>query len=385
MCGPAATRSTRCRTARPGRQRLRSSSSTCGCDRRRRAPSSLRRCARRWRRRWRPGEQVAAVSQPPRLCAAHPVPGLRPPPALPVVHRLAGRAPAGRAAAMPPLRLQPAAAAGLPGLHAADALAPAVRASSGWRRRWQRSFPRRGLVLATSDTLTGPAAAAELVARIERHEVDLIIGTQIIAKGYHFPLLTLVGVVDADLGLAGGDLRAAERTFQLLYQVGRPRRPGRCGAGRVLLQTTMAAASGDARRWPPATGTASSPPRRRDRRDAGMPPFGRLAALIVSGARRDAGRDAARALARAAPRADGVRVLGPAPAPLALLRGRHRRRLLAIAPRAFPLSRWVHAWVGGVALPSAVRAAGGHRPADARPRPARSRWLGGRGYFSHSS
>ena len=127
-------------------------------------------------------------------------------------------------------------------------------ASSGWPRRWPSLLPGARTVIATSDTLHGPAAAADLVERIEAHEVDLIIGTQIIAKGYHFPLLTLVGVVDADLGLAGGDLRASERTFQLLYQVGG--RAGRVAAGRVLLQTfwpehpvIAALASGDRERF----------------------------------------------------------------------------------------------------------------------------------------
>src|SRR5262249_37075586 len=100
----------------------------------------------------------------------------------------------------------------------------------------EKAFPDARLLVMASDTLPGPHAAAEAAAAIERREVDLIIGTQIVAKGWHFPHLTLVGVVDADLGLAGGDLRAAERTVQLLHQVSG--RAGRADApGKVLLQT----------------------------------------------------------------------------------------------------------------------------------------------------
>ena len=107
-----------------------------------------------------------------------------------------------------------------------------------------------------SDTITGPAAAAELRSpRCRSSEIDLLIGTQIVAKGHHFPMLTLVGVVDADLGLAGGDLRAAERTYQLLHQVAG--RAGRAEPGRVLLQTFLpehpvmqALVSGDRDRFP---------------------------------------------------------------------------------------------------------------------------------------
>ena len=133
----------------------------------------------------------------------------------------------------------------------------------------------------TSDAVRGPEAATELIARIEAHEVDILIGTQMVAKGHHFPSLTLVGVVDADLGLSGGDLRAAERTYQLLHQVA-----GRAGRGelpgRVLLQTYMPehpvmAALIDAERDAFLDREAAA------RQAGGWPPFGRLAALIVSG------------------------------------------------------------------------------------------------------
>jgi primosomal protein N' (replication factor Y) len=142
-------------------------------------------------------------------------------------------------------------------------------------------LPAARTAMMTSDTITGPLAAAEFIRRVQDHEVDLLIGTQMIAKGHHFPMLTLVGVVDADLGLHGGDLRATERTYQLLHQVagraGRADRPG-----RVLLQTyepnhpvMQALVAGDRDRF-----LASEA---EDRRSAGMPPFGRLAALILAG------------------------------------------------------------------------------------------------------
>lgn len=215
------------------------------------------------------------------------------------------------------------------------------------------TYPGIRFVIAASDTLTGPAATAELVRRIEDHEVDLVIGTQVVAKGYHFPLLSLVGVVDADLGLGGGDLRAAERTYQLLYQVaGRSGREG--SPGRVLLQTYMpenavisAMTSGDRDRFI-ATEAAA-------RRDAGMPPFGRLASLVVSGRDARAVEAAAQTLGRAAPTGDDVRVLGPAPAPMAVLRGRHRHRLLMIAPRSANVPALVRRWLGAADLPNTVR------------------------------
>ncbi len=214
-------------------------------------------------------------------------------------------------------------------------------------------FPDLRLAVATSDTLTGPAAAEALVRQIEGREIDLIIGTQIIAKGYHFPLLTLVGVIDADLGLAGGDLRATEHTFQLLYQVagraGRGLRPG-----RVLLQTYMpehpvmaALVAGERDGFLEAEAAA--------RQAAGMPPFGRLVAVILADRQQPRVEATARDLARAVPRADGIRVLGPAVAPLAILRGWHRRRFLVKAPRAAPIQDFMRLWLAKVRIPSGAR------------------------------
>jgi primosomal protein N' (replication factor Y) len=214
-------------------------------------------------------------------------------------------------------------------------------------------LPTARTVIMTSDTVTGPRAAAELIRRVQDHAVDLLIGTQMIAKGHHFPMLTLVGVVDADLGLHGGDLRAAERTFQLLHQVagraGRAERPG-----RVLLQTfdpthpvVQALVSGERERFLAAEAA--------DRRAAGLPPFGRLAALVLSGPDGETVDGIARRLAREAPHGDGIQVLGPAPAPLAILRGRHRRRFLLKCRRDIAPQPLLRRWLAPVKLPGSVR------------------------------
>jgi primosomal protein N' (replication factor Y) len=214
-------------------------------------------------------------------------------------------------------------------------------------------FPAARAALMVSDSLTGPRAAAELAQAMTKGRYDVLIGTQIVAKGHHFPMLTLVGVVDADLGLAGGDLRAAERTYQLLHQVG-----GRAGRaehkGRVLIQTWMpeqpvmkALAAADRDRFLKAEATA--------RRSAGLPPFGRLAALIVSAGDPESADFAARALARSAPQLPGIAVLGPAPAPLAVLRGRHRRRFLVKAGREANLQAVLRSWLSRVRVQGSVR------------------------------
>ena len=214
-------------------------------------------------------------------------------------------------------------------------------------------FPDARRLVMASDTMPGPHAAAEAARAIEAREVDLIIGTQIVAKGWHFPHLTLVGVVDADLGLAGGDLRASERTVQLLHQVAG--RAGRAEApGRVLLQTfspehpvMQALVAGDLATFYTREAEA--------RRPGHWPPFGRLAALIVSAATADAADRAARDLGRTAPHGDGVLVLGPAPAPLAILRGRHRRRLLLKTRRDVAVQPILRAWLAETVVPRDVR------------------------------
>ncbi|MBL6954845.1 MAG: primosomal protein N' [Alphaproteobacteria bacterium] len=216
-------------------------------------------------------------------------------------------------------------------------------------------FPDVPCMLIASDTLRGPEAAAAAIKQIAEGEVSLIIGTQIIAKGHHFPMLTLVGVIDADLGLQGGDLRAAERTYQMLHQVA-----GRSGRakhkGRALLQTYMpehpvmqALISGERDKF--------MAQEREARRAQGLPPFGRLVALIVSGRDEAQVTQTARDLGRAAPRQRDVEILGPAPAPLSLLRGRFRQRLLLKTQRGVNASALAKAWVGQVDYPQQVRVA----------------------------
>jgi primosomal protein N' (replication factor Y) len=236
---------------------------------------------------------------------------------------------------------------------AADSLTPIGPGVERVQEEAMELFPEARRLVMASDTLPGPGAAEAAARAIEEGSVDLLIGTQVVAKGWHFPRLTLVGVVDADLGLAGGDLRAAERTVQLLHQVAG--RAGRAEApGKVWLQSfnpehpvMQALVSGDLERFMAAEAEA--------RRPGHWPPFGRLVAVIVSSETELAADRVARDLGRAAPMAEGVTVLGPAPAPLAILRGRHRRRLLLKAQRDVPVQRLVRDWLAAVPVPTAVR------------------------------
>jgi len=214
-------------------------------------------------------------------------------------------------------------------------------------------LPEARTAIVTSDTIWSPAKAAEFVARMEAKEIDVVVGTQLVTKGYHFPDLTLVGVVDADLGLAGGDLRAAERTFQQISQVS-----GRAGRGdkpgRVYVQShdpsapvMRALVAGDADGFYAAETAA--------RRAAAMPPFGRLAAIVVSSEDQAEAAAAAGMIGRAAPEHPNMAVFGPAPAPLAMLRGRHRLRLLVHAARSVPVQDIIRDWLGALQWPRGVR------------------------------
>ena len=205
-------------------------------------------------------------------------------------------------------------------------------------------FPEARVVLLSSDLVPGLVEMRDIIKRIEAGEADIIIGTQIVAKGHHFPNLALVGIVDGDLGLAqGADPRAGERTFQLLHQV-----TGRAGrahvAGRGLVQTydpahpvMQAIISGDREAFLE---------REIQVRQRGMlPPYGRLAALIVSARDKQLAERAARDIARRAPFSERIAVLGPAEAPLAVVRGRHRWRLLVKAPRELDMQAYLRAWL----------------------------------------
>ncbi|NCC22063.1 MAG: primosomal protein N' [Alphaproteobacteria bacterium] len=214
-------------------------------------------------------------------------------------------------------------------------------------------WPQARILLMASDTADSDDKLRQMLSDIREGRIDIIVGTQIIAKGHHFPGLTCVGVIDADLGLHGGDLRATERTYQLLHQVAG--RAGRAAEkGRVFLQTfnpesriVQALAGGERDEFLRVEMA--------EREAANMPPFSRLAGIIVAG--RDEGQvDAvASALGRTAPRADGLTVLGPAPAQFAMLRGKHRRRLLVIADKKLNVQKTLQHWIGGHKIPSTVR------------------------------
>ncbi|MDN2582203.1 primosomal protein N' [Aquibium sp. ELW1220] len=210
-------------------------------------------------------------------------------------------------------------------------------------------FPDARIIVLSSDLLGGVRRLRLELEAIAKGEADIVIGTQLVAKGHNFPNMTLVGIVDADLGLANGDPRAAERTFQLLSQVtGRAGRTGKKSLG--LLQTYQpdhpvmkAIVSGDA--------DAFYDRETDERQRAAMPPFGRLAALIVSAATRAEAEAHARALRRAAPRADDIDVLGPAEAPLALIGGRHRFRLLVHGDRRSDIQKFVRSMLAAADRP----------------------------------
>jgi primosomal protein N' (replication factor Y) (superfamily II helicase) len=211
-------------------------------------------------------------------------------------------------------------------------------------------FPKARLALLSSDLVPSLTEMREVIKTIEAGEADIIIGTQMVAKGHHFPQLATVGVVDGDLGLGTADPRAAERTFQLLHQV--TGRAGRVLAiGRGFVQTYMpehpamqAIITGDRDRFLETE--------IRQRQAGLLPPYGRLAAVVVSARDKDLAQLYARDVARHAPPANRIEVLGPAEAPIAVIRGRHRWRLLVKAPRELDLQAYLRAWLGSMPKPA---------------------------------
>ena len=208
-------------------------------------------------------------------------------------------------------------------------------------------FPEARIALLSSDLIPSLTEMRDIIKRIETGEIDIIIGTQIVAKGHHFPDLSIVGVIDGDLGLAqGADPRAAERTFQLLHQVtGRAGRALAKGAGYI--QTHMpehpvmdAIVRGDRE--------AFIEREIRTRQLAMLPPYGRLASLIVSARHKETAESAARMIAQRAPAAPRIEVLGPAEAPISIIRGRYRWRLLLKAPRELDIQAYLRAWLAEI-------------------------------------
>jgi primosomal protein N' (replication factor Y) (superfamily II helicase) len=230
-----------------------------------------------------------------------------------------------------------------PKCEATDSLAPVGPGVERLEQESAELFPDARILVLSSDLVESMERLREELDDVAEGRFDIVIGTQLVAKGHHFPKLNLVGIVDADLGLANGDPRAAERTFQLLHQVvGRAGREEGHGIG--LLQThqpehpVMKALIASDREAFYATEIEL-------REKTHYPPFGRLASLLVSGSDKHATEGHARRIAAAAPYDEAVRVLGPAEAPLALVRGRHRFRVLVKSPRGYDLSAYLREWM----------------------------------------
>jgi primosomal protein N' (replication factor Y) len=206
-----------------------------------------------------------------------------------------------------------------------------------------KRFPGAKIEILSSDNAGTFSAVSKIIERMERKEIDILVGTQIIAKGHHFPNLTLIGIVDADLGLMGSDLRASEQTYQLLSQVA-----GRAGRGEkpgeVFLQTVypensvlQSLLNNDRNGFIEFEKTT--------RRLLHYPPYGKLAALIVSGTDAKSVERAAANLGRTAPHTEHIEVLGPAPAPLYLLKDKYRYRLLLKTSRQINIQKVINEWL----------------------------------------
>ncbi|WP_345118117.1 primosomal protein N' [Bartonella pachyuromydis] len=218
----------------------------------------------------------------------------------------------------------------------------------------QELFPQAQLLILSTDLQGGIGQLRRELQAIANGEVDIIIGTQLVAKGHHFPRLSLVGVIDADLGLANGDLRAGERTFQLLSQV--TGRAGRMGLESLGLLQTYQPDHPVIKALLSQKGEDFYAHEIAMREHYHLPPYGRLASLIVSSEKRQMAEHYARALRQIAPRDKNISVMGPAEAPLALIRGRYRFRLLLQGQRCFDIQGFIRVMLANAPkMPSSVR------------------------------
>ncbi|MBK67266.1 MAG: primosomal protein N', partial [Rickettsiales bacterium] len=214
-------------------------------------------------------------------------------------------------------------------------------------------LPLAKIVVFSSDNMQDPEILKNTLQQIQKGKFDVLVGTQMLAKGHHFPLLTTVSIIDADSGLSGGDLRASERTFQLLHQVS-----GRAGRaqkkGHVYIQTRQMESSiikalkkGDRESFIDAELDA--------REEADMPPFTRLVSLIVSGENQDYVQGYAKMMAMHAPTSDQYIIYGPAPAVLERLRGQYRYRFLVKASKSFNIQKLIQFWLDTIGNDNKVR------------------------------
>ncbi len=242
-----------------------------------------------------------------------------------------------------------------PSCHVEGRLAPVGPGVERLGEEVAARFPDARVAVLSSDLFGSARALKAEIENIAAGGADIIIGTQMVAKGHNFPLLTLVGVIDADLGLQGSDLRAAERTFQLMRQVagraGRAERPG-----TALLQTYQpehpvirAILSGKEEQFWKAEAAG--------REAAGVPPYGRMAGIVLSGTDLQQVFDLGTSLAQndGPLRQIGAELYGPAPAPIARVRGRHRVRLLVKAAKSAPLQSALTRWIAPIKLRGDLR------------------------------
>ena len=240
-----------------------------------------------------------------------------------------------------------------PECHETDSLAACGPGVERISEEVKEYFPDARTTILASDLTENNDSLKNLLDDIRNHKYDIIVGTQIIAKGHHFPKLTCVGVIDSDLGLQGGDLRAAERTYQLLHQVS-----GRAGRedlqGHVYLQT-----------WIPDNKVMQAMTSHdrdyfleiesQERQESHMPPFSRLSGIIVSGKDENLVMETAKELGKTAPRGPSIQTLGPAEAPFYRLRGNYRRRLLVRADKNINIQKAIENWISSIKIPSTIR------------------------------